>query len=100
LTEAYTGIILEYVGRTKALAKERVMATTYRTMDVSDLGDNCTEAELRWFHLACECRQGETGETDAEVTEWMWGADGDWSTRARRYAHPALVGGDWLEVEG
>jgi hypothetical protein len=58
--------------------------TTYRTMDTSDLGDNCDSADLGRFRAACAARQRETGETDEVVTEWMW-AQGDWDARCRQY---------------
>jgi hypothetical protein len=60
--------------------------TTFRNMDVSDLADDATLAELVLFRQACEKRQRLTGETDCEVTEWMWG-EGDWWTRV----HAALA---------
>jgi hypothetical protein len=72
-------------------------STTYKTMDVSDLGDNCTEQELAWFAAACRLRQEDTGESDEQVTEWMWG-DGVWPERAGQYVHPDLAGGGWVEV--
>ena len=62
--------------------------TTFRTMTVSDLGDNCTASDLEAFRNACIARQAETGESDAYVTTWMWG-DGDWAARAAQYVEVA-----------
>lgn len=53
------------------------MTSTYKTMDISDLGDNATVQELNAFRKACEQRQADTDETDEQVTAWMW-ADGNW----------------------
>jgi hypothetical protein len=55
------------------------MTTTYRTMDVSDLGDNATADDLTAFRKACERKQEATGWDDATVTDWMWNG-GDWTT--------------------
>lgn len=59
--------------------------TTYRTMGISDLGDNATYADLEAFARACQARQQKTGEDDETVTEYYWG-NGDW---AERIKHPA-----------
>lgn len=59
-------------------------ATTFRTMDVSDLGDDATPADLADFCRACEVRQSNTGGSDGDVTAWMWG-DGDWASRVAEY---------------
>lgn len=50
--------------------------TTYKTMDVSDLGDNATDADLRAFADACR-REQKPDETDEQVTDRLWG-NGDW----------------------
>lgn len=70
---------------------------TYKTMTVEHLGDNTNERDLEWFRAACVVRQAETGESDEEVTDWMWG-QGDWGDRARLYVHPNLVGPEWKSI--
>ncbi len=57
--------------------------TTFRNMDISELGDDCTPEDLHLFRRACERRQQETGEDDFDVTAWMWG-DGDWDVRVNQ----------------
>lgn len=52
--------------------------STYKTMDISDLGDNATEADLRAFADACRVHQL-PNETDEEVTERLWN-NGDWQS--------------------
>lgn len=63
-------------------------STTFRTMDISELGDNCTAQDLADFRAACAARQADTGEDDETVTAWMWG-DGDWAARAAQYVEVA-----------
>jgi len=55
------------------------MNTTYKAMDISDLGDNATADDLAAFRKACERKQESTGWSDEAVTAWMWNG-GDWAT--------------------
>lgn len=64
--------------------------STYRTMTTEHLGANSTEQDLAWFCAACRARQADTGETDEQVTDYMWG-NGDWPVRASQYAEMAEV---------
>lgn len=45
--------------------------TTYKTMDISDLGDNCTQEDLDAFKAACE-RERYPDESDQQVTDRLW----------------------------
>jgi hypothetical protein len=60
------------------------MRTTFRDMDISDLGQDATDADLQMFRNACVCRRATTGESDEQVTEWMWN-DGDWMGQVQEY---------------
>lgn len=61
--------------------------TNFRTMDVSDLGDNCTQADLERFRTACETFIDDTGCTEEQATEWIWNGGDSWADRA-----------EWLET--
>jgi hypothetical protein len=57
------------------------MEPTYREMTVEHLGGVANGADLREFQAACAAYQAETGATDREATDYIWG-DGDWLPRA------------------
>ena len=58
------------------------MHTHYRDMGVGDLGDNCTEADLRKFREFCSAAERLHPEIE-DITSAVW-ADGDWEEGARR----------------
>jgi len=60
------------------------MPTTFRTMDISDLGDNANAVDLAAFQRACKIRNHVEDEADEETTAWMWG-DGDFLKRVALY---------------
>ena len=58
--------------------------TTYRTMDVSELGDRATPADLVEFRGLCEAAHAIHPDwSDEEITDAVWG-DGDYFANARR----------------
>lgn len=57
---------------------------TYETMTVEHLGSGATDEDLAAFVAACEARQKQTGESDEEVTDWMWN-NGDFGARVAQY---------------
>lgn len=68
--------------------------TTYKTMGLDDLGQNATDKDLHWFKRACKARQEQTGETDEQVTQWMWGTGDYWDKILDTFLgeHPAELG--------
>ena len=60
---------------------EADMEPTYREMTTDDLGDMATEQDLQDFSSACAAYQEQTGASDQEAMDYIWG-DGDWLPRA------------------
>jgi hypothetical protein len=58
--------------------------TTYRTMGISDLGDNADAADLAKFQALCASAALSRPEMDeAAITSAVWN-DGDWLAGARK----------------
>lgn len=67
------------------------MTTTLDSLDISDLGPDADASDLARFCLACRLWMAEDeSRTEAEAMEYLWGADGDWRSRADQHVHPSI----------
>jgi hypothetical protein len=62
--------------------------TSYRDLDISDLGDYATESDLADFVSACKMHQlANPGTSEADAIAFMYGDDGNWPSRIDESRH-------------